>query len=196
MKTFLAELASAVLISGTAPVMAQSVEKPSIVVVHGAFVDGSGWAGVHGILSSEGYRVVVLQIPTTSLADDVAATKRAIAAARGPVVLVGHSYGGAVITEAGSDPRVAALVYVAAFAPDDEESVSSIVSSAPPGSPALPLLPPVDGMFTLDPGQFPKVFAADVAPDLARFMADAQQPLGAAALDGRITTTAWKTKPS
>lgn len=171
-------------------------EKPVIVLVHGAFVDGSGWAGVYGLLREAGYRIVVVQNPTTSLPDDVAATRRAIASAGRAVVLVGHSYGGVVITEAGSDPGVTALVYVAAFAPDRGESVSSIVAQAPPGAPALPVLPPVDGFLLLDPAAFPAVFAADVPVAAATFMADAQQPWGAAALDGKVSSPAWTTKPS
>lgn len=171
-------------------------ETPVIVLVHGAFVDGSGWAGVHRHLREAGYKVVVVQNPTTSLPDDVSATRRAIASAGHEVVLVGHSYGGVVITEAGSDPRVTALVYVAAFAPDRGESVSSIVAQAPLGAPALPILPPVEGFLMLDPGAFSAVFAADVPPAVATFMADAQQPWGAAALDGKVTSPAWATKPS
>ena len=187
--------------SGNETVAAQAApdpvgEKPVIVLVHGAFVDGSGWAGVHRLLREAGYVVVVVQNPTTSLPDDVAAARRAIAAAAQEVVLVGHSYGGVVITEAGSDPNVTALVYVAAFAPDRGESVSSIVAQAPAGAPALPILPPVEGFLMLDPAAFPGVFAADVPPGLATFMADAQQPWGAAALDGKVSSPAWATKPS
>ena len=170
--------------------------KAWIVLVHGAFVDGSGWAGVHRILQDDGYPVIVVQNPTSSLADDVAATRRAIATAGSRVVLVGHSYGGVVITEAGSDPKVSALVYIAAFAPDAGESVSSLLANAPPGAPALPILPPVDGLLVLDREKFPAVFAQDVAADTARFMADSQLPWGAQALEGRISTPAWKTKPS
>jgi pimeloyl-ACP methyl ester carboxylesterase len=168
----------------------------SIVLVHGAFVDGSGWAGVHRLLCDQGHQVIVVQNPTTSLADDVAATRRAIAAADGDVVLVGHSYGGVVITEAGHDAKVAALAYIAAFAPDAGESVASLIASAPPDAPALPILPPVDGLLRLDPAQFPAVFAADMAPDVARFMADSQQPWGARALEDAVGTPAWQTKPS
>jgi pimeloyl-ACP methyl ester carboxylesterase len=170
--------------------------RPTIVLVHGAFVDGSGWAGVHRILRDDGYQVIVVQNPTTSLADDVAVTRRAIAAAEGNVVLVGHSYGGVVITEAGGDPKVSALVYIAAFAPDQGESVSSLNANAPPGAPALPILPPVDGFLILDKTKFPSVFAADVAPDTSRFMADSQVPWGFQALEGKISSPAWKTKPS
>jgi pimeloyl-ACP methyl ester carboxylesterase len=171
-------------------------ERPTVILVHGAFVDGSGWAGVHRILRNDGYQVIVVQNPTTSLADDVAATRRAIASVSGKVILVGHSYGGVVITEAGSDPKVSALVYIAAFAPDQGESVSTLNANAPPGAPALPILPPVDGFLMLDKTKFPAVFAADVAPDTARLMADSQVPWGIAALEGKVSSPAWKNKPS
>jgi pimeloyl-ACP methyl ester carboxylesterase len=188
----MAALALGAAVAGAAP----SGSRATIVLVHGAFVDGSGWAGVHRILRDDGYRVIVVQNPTTSLADDVAATRRAIAAAEGDVVLVGHSYGGVVITEAGSDPRVSALVYIAAFAPDQGESVSSLTANAPPDAPALPILAPVDGFLLLDKVKFPAAFAADVAPDTAQFMADSQLPWGAQALEGKISSPAWKSKPS
>jgi pimeloyl-ACP methyl ester carboxylesterase len=169
---------------------------PTIVLVHGAFVDGSGWAGVHRILRDHGYPVVVLQHPTTSLADDVAATRRALAGAEGDVVLVGHSYGGVVITEAGRDPKVSALVYVAAFAPDQGESVASLLAGAPPDAPKPPILPPVDGFLTIDKARFAEAFAADVAPDVARFMADSQQAWGVQGFSGAVGSPAWKAKPS
>ena len=121
----------------------------NIVLVHGGFVDGSGWEGVYNVLKKDGYTVTIVQNPTISLADDVAFTKRAIAAQNGPVILVGHSYGGAVITEAGNDPKVAGLVYIAAFALDKGESVSSLIKDPPPGAPVPPLLPPVDGFLLL-----------------------------------------------
>jgi pimeloyl-ACP methyl ester carboxylesterase len=170
--------------------------RPTIVLVHGAFVDGSGWAGLHRILRDDGYPVIVVQNPTNSLADDVAVTRRAIAAAESNVVLVGHSYGGVVITEAGGDPKVSALVYIAAFAPDQGESVSSLNANAPPGAPPLPILPPVDGYLILDKTKFPAIFAADVEPDTARFMADAQVPWSVQALEGKVSSPAWKTKQS
>jgi len=192
-----ASLAALALGAGTTIAVAGAGDtRPTIVLVHGAFVDGSGWAGVHRILRDGGYPVIVVQNPTTSLADDVAATRRAIAAAEGNVILVGHSYGGVVITEAGTDAKVSALVYIAAFAPDQGESVASLNASAPPGAPALPILPPVDGYLTLDKTKFPAVFAADVAPDISRFMADAQVPWSVQALEGKISSPAWKTKPS
>jgi pimeloyl-ACP methyl ester carboxylesterase len=168
----------------------------TIVLVHGAFVDGSGWAGVHGILRDAGYDVVITQHSTMSLVDDVAAVRRAIAEAKDNVVLVGHSYGGVILTEAGGDPKVSALVYVAAFAPDAGESVSSLIANAPPDAPAPPILPPVDGLLLIDKAKFHTAFAADVAPATARFMSDSQLPWGVQALGGKIGSPAWKTKPS
>jgi pimeloyl-ACP methyl ester carboxylesterase len=168
----------------------------NIVLVHGGFVDGSGWEGVYKALKKDGYTVAIVQNPTISLADDVAATKRAIAAQNGPVILVGHSYGGAVITEAGNDPKVAALVYITAFALDKGESVSSLIKDAPPGSPVPPILPPQDGYLFLDKAKFPAAFAGDVSPEAASFMADSQVPWGVEALSAAITQPAWRTKPS
>jgi pimeloyl-ACP methyl ester carboxylesterase len=172
-------------------------DKPiSVVLVHGGFVDGSGWQGVHGILGRDGYEVIVVQNPTITLADDVTFTRRAIAAAKHPVVLVGHSYGGVVITEAGNDPKVASLVYVAAFAPDAGESVMSLIANPPPGAPVPPILPPQDGFLALDKDKFAASFAGDVDPALAQFMADSQVPWGLEAAGGKVTTAAWKSKPS
>src|SRR5437763_8749816 len=168
----------------------------SVVLVHGGFVDGSGWAAVYKTLKQDGYDVAVVQNPTVSLADDVAVTRRAIAMQRRPVLLVGHSYGGAVITEAGNDPNVAGLVYIAAFAPDKGESVASLIKNPVPGAPVPPILPPQDGFLFLDRAKFPESFAADVAPDAASFMADAQVPWGLEALNGAVTEPAWRSKPS
>ena len=148
----------------------------AIVLVHGGFVDGSGWEEVYKILKRDGYTVSIVQNPTISLADDVAVTKRVLAAQSGRAVLVGHSYGGAVITEAGNDPKVAGLVYIAAFAPDKGESVSSLIKDPPPGAPVPPILPPVDGYLFLDKAKFPASFAADVDAEKAAFMADSQVP--------------------
>jgi len=173
-----------------------SSEAKAIVLVHGGFVDGSGWEGVYKILRKDGYKVAVVQNPTVSLADDVAATLRIIAAQNGPVVLVGHSYGGVVITEAGNDPNVASLVYIAAFAPDHGESVSSLIKDPPPGAPVPPILPPQDGYLFLDKSKFAASFAADVEPEKAAFMADSQVPWGVEALGGAVSEPAWKTKPS
>src|SRR5215469_16514098 len=171
-------------------------EKLNIVLVHGGFVDGSGWEPVYQILKKKGYNVSVVQNPTISLEDDVAVTKRVLAAQSGRSILVGHSYGGAVITEAGTDPKVAGLVYIAAFAPDAGESVSSLIKNPPPGAPVPPILPPVDGFLFLDRAKFPASFAADVRPGLASFMGDSQVPWGVAALEGKVTTPAWKVKPT
>jgi len=172
-------------------------DKPvSIVLVHGGFVDGSGWQGVHDALTNNGYEVIVAQNPTLSLGDDVAVTKRAIAAARHPVVLVGHSYGGVVITEAGNDPKVASLAYIAAFAPDAGESVETLIANPPPGAAVPPILPPQDGFLLLDKAKFADSFAADVDPSTARFMADSQVPWGVEALAGKVTVPAWKSRPS
>ena len=168
----------------------------NVVLVHGGFVDGSGWQGVYDELKKRGYSVTVVQNPTTSLADDVAVTKRALAAQDGPSVLVGHSYGGVVITEAGNDPKVAGLVYVAAFAPDAGESVAALIKDPPPGAAVPPILPPQDGFLFLDKAKFAESFAADVAPDAAAFMADSQVPWGVDALTGAVSKAAWKTKPS
>jgi len=173
-----------------------SLEASSVVLVHGGFVDGSGWEGVYRILRKDGYAVAIVQNPTISLADDVAATKRIIAAQSGPVILVGHSYGGVVITEAGSDPKVAGLVYITAFAPDKGESVSTLIKEPPPGAPVPPILPPQDGYLFLDKAEFPASFAADVEAERAAFMADSQVPWGVEALSGTISEPAWKTKPS
>jgi pimeloyl-ACP methyl ester carboxylesterase len=168
----------------------------NVVLVHGGFVDGAGWQGVYRILTKEGYRVSIVQNPTISLADDVAATRRVLDAQQGPVILVGHSYGGAVITEAGIHPGVAGLVYIAAFAPDTGESVASLIKDPPPGAPVPPILPPRDGYLLLDRDKFAGSFAADVAVDEAAFMADSQVPWGIEALSGAITEPAWTQKPS
>jgi len=168
----------------------------NVVLVHGGWVDGSGWEGVYRALKKDGYAVTIVQEATESLADDVAATKRAIASQNGPVILVGHSYGGAVITEAGNDPKVAGLVYVAAFAPDRGESIATLIKDPVPGAPAPPILPPVDGYLLLDKAKFPASFAGDVSPEKAAFMADSQVPWGVNALNGTISEPAWRTKPS
>ncbi len=168
----------------------------SVVLVHGGFVDGAGWEGVYNFLKRDGYNVSIVQNPTTSLADDVAATKLVLSQIAGPVVLVGHSYGGAVITEAGADPKVAGLVYITAFAPDKGESVQSLIQSAPPGAPVPPILPPVNGYLFLDKAKFRDSFAGDVSEAKAAFMADSQVPWGVAALSGAISEPAWRSKPA
>lgn len=172
-----------------------SVAVKNVVLVHGAWADCSGWEGVYEILKKDGYTVAIVQNPIISLQGDVAATKRTIANLSGAVILVGHSYGGAVITEAGSDPKVAGLVYVAAFAPDKGESVGTLIKDPPPGAPVPPILPPQDGYLFLDKVKFPAAFAGDVKPETAAFMADSQVPWGVEALNGKISEPAWKTKP-
>ena len=177
------------------PATAKSIPG-NVVLVHGGFVDGSGWEAVYRSLRRDGHTVSIVQNPTLSLSDDVRVTKRVIAAQDGPVILVGHSYGGVVITEAGNDPKVVGLVYIAAFAPDKGESVSSLIKDPPPGAPVPPILPPQDGFLFLDKAKFPASFAADVDVAKAEFMADSQVPWGVEALDGTISQPAWKTKPS
>jgi pimeloyl-ACP methyl ester carboxylesterase len=168
----------------------------TIVLVHGGFVDGAGWEGVYNILKKDGYDVRIVQNPTTSLADDVAATRQIIAQAKSPVVLVGHSYGGVVITEAGNDPKVSKLVYITAFAADNGESVASLIKDPPPGTAVPPILPPQNGFLFLDRAKFAESFAGDVAADKVAFMADSQVPWGLPALEGAVTEAAWRNKPS
>jgi len=169
---------------------------PNVVLVHGGFVDGSGWQGVYDLLTRDGYHVAVVQNPTLSLQGDAAATRLIIDAQDGPVVLVGHSYGGAVLTEAGTDQNVAALVYIAAFAPDKGESVNTLIADPPPGAPVPPILPPTDGFLFLDREKFHASFAGDLPAEQAAFMADSQVPWGVDALAGAITEPAWRSKPS
>lgn len=168
----------------------------NVVLVHGAFADGSGWADVYKQLRKDGFSVSVVQNPLTSLAYDVTATKVVLDAQDKPVILVGHSYGGVVITEAGNHPNVARLVYVAAFAPDTGESVAKLIANPPPGAPAPPILPPQGGLLFLDKAKFHAAFAADVDADDAAFMADSQVPWGLNALAGEITQPAWRSKPT
>ena len=176
---------------------AESAERiNNVVLVHGGFVDGSGWEAVYKLLKAKGYNVSVVQNPTTSLAADVAATKAVLDAQNGPAVLVGHSYGGVVVTEAGNDPKVARLVYIAAFVPDKGESVKSLIANPAPGAPVPPILPPVNGFLMLDKNKFAASFAADVPPERAAFLANSQVPWGVDALAGEVTEAAWKAKPS
>ncbi len=168
----------------------------NVVLVHGGFVDGSGWENVYKILKRDGYGVSIVQNPTSSLGDDVAATKLVLEAQDRPVILVGHSYGGVVITEAGNDPKVIGLVYVAAFAPSEGESVDALIKDPPPGAPVPPFLPPRDGRLFLDKAKFHAAFAADLDAEKAAFMADSQVPWGVDALRGTISKAAWRTKPS
>ena len=168
----------------------------NIVLVHGAWVDGSGWEGVYKLLRKDGYEVRIVQNATISLAADVAATRRVLDDLQGDVILVGHSYGGAVITEAGNDPKVSGLVYIAGFVPDQGESVGSLIKDPAPGAPVPPILPPQDGYLLLDRTKFAASFAGDVQEETAAFMADAQVPWGVDCLNGSITAAAWRTKPS
>ena len=168
----------------------------TIVLVHGAFVDGSGWRGVYDQLKREGYDVAVVRNPTLSLEGDVAATRQVIDARGKRVVLVGHSYGGAVITEAGAHPRVEALVYVTAYAPDRGESVSTLLANSPPDAPMPPILPPQDGFLFLDREKFRVALAADVTPEHSAFMADSQVGCHFNAINGSVTEPAWRVKPS
>lgn len=200
MKTKIFGLAAATAMALASTVNAASPKAQegarNVVLVHGGFVDGSGWQKVHSILKNDGYNVTIVQNPTITLADDVAVTKRAIAQQDGPVVLVGHSYGGVVISEAGTDPKVQSVVYIAAFAPDTGESVQKLIANPPPGAPQPPILPPQDGFLFLDRAKFAAAFAGDVPAAEAGFMADSQVPWGVQALAGEVTVPAWKSKPS
>jgi pimeloyl-ACP methyl ester carboxylesterase len=170
--------------------------KGNVVLVHGGFVDGSGWQGVYDLLKQAGYKVSVVQNPTLTLEGDVTAARQVIDSQDEPVILVGHSYGGAVITEAGTDPNVAALVYIAAFAPDSGESVNTLIANPPPDAPVPPILPPQDGFLFLDREKFAASFAGDLPVAQAEFMADSQVPWGVGALSGSITEPGWRVKPS
>jgi pimeloyl-ACP methyl ester carboxylesterase len=176
--------------------MEDTRQRTNVVLVHGGFVDGSGWQGVYDLLKADRFNVSVVQNPTLSLEGDVAATRHVIDAQDGPVVLVGHSYGGAVITEAGTHDKVEALVYIAAFAPDKGESVNTLIADPPPGAPVPPILPPRDGFLFLDRDKFAASFAGDLPAEQAAFMGDSQVPWGVDALGGEATEPAWHTKPS
>jgi len=171
-------------------------EKPTIVLVHGGFVDGSGWQAVHQLLTAQGHDVRIVQNPTLSLDGDVAATRWVLDQVEGPVVLVGHSYGGVVVTEAGMHDSVRSLVYIAAFAPDKGESVNTLIADPPPGAPVPPILPPHEGFLLLDRAKFAHSFAADLPPGQATFLADSQVPWGVDALGGSVTDPAWRARPS
>jgi pimeloyl-ACP methyl ester carboxylesterase len=168
----------------------------NVVLVHGGFVDGSGWRGVYDLLKADGFNVSVVQNQTLSLESAVEATHNVLDQQDGPAILVGHSYGGVVITEAGMHDKVAGLVYIAAFAPDGGESVNALIADPPPGAPVPPILPPVDGFLFLDREKFADSFAADLPADEAAFMADSQLPWGVEALNGTVTEPAWRSKPS
>ncbi|MGW1723436.1 alpha/beta fold hydrolase [Streptomyces sp. NPDC002306] len=176
--------------------MNDNVPSGTVVLVHGGFVDGSGWQGVYDALKADGHDVTVVQHPTLSLEGDVAATRQVIDGLSGPVTLVGHSYGGAVITEAGNHDKVTSLVYVAAFAPDKGESVSTLIADPPPGAPVPPILPPNQGFLFLDRDRFADSFAGDLPRAQAEFMADSQVPWGVEALNGTVSQPAWRTKPA
>ncbi|BBY15839.1 alpha/beta fold hydrolase [Mycolicibacterium litorale] len=167
---------------------------PNIVLVHGAFVDGSSWRAVRDLLTADGYHVAVVQNPTLSLRGDVAATRLIIDAQEGPVVLVGHSYGGAVITEAGTHDKVTALVYIAAFAPDAGESVRSL--GGHPDAPGSPIVPAPGGFLFQDRARFHHSFGADLSADDAAFLADSQVPWSVDAMTGTVDEAAWRRKPS
>ena len=171
-------------------------EVRNVVLVHGGFVDGSGWQGVYELLKADGFNVSVVQNQTLSLESDVETTHNVLDLQDGPAILVGHSYGGVVITEAGNHDRVAGLVYIAAFAPDAGESVNTLIANPAPGAPVPPILPPQDGFLFLDRDKFAASFAADVPADLAAFMADSQVPWGVEALNGAVTEPAWRNKPN
>src|SRR3954470_4539384 len=168
----------------------------NVVLVHGGFVDGSGWRGVYDALTADGFNVSVVQNQTLSLDSDVETTRNVLDQLDGPAILVGHSYGGAVISEAGRHERVAGLVYVAAFAPDGGESVNTLIAAPPPDAPVPPILPPQDGFLFLDREKFAASFAADLPAREAAFMADSQVPWGVEALGGAVTEPAWRSKPS
>jgi pimeloyl-ACP methyl ester carboxylesterase len=168
----------------------------NVVLVHGGFVDGSGWQGVYDALKADGYNVAIVQNPTLSLAGDVAATHQILDGLDGPAVLVGHSYGGVVITESGNHEKVSALAYIAAFAPDKGESVSSLLADPAPGAPVPPILPPNQGFLFLDRSKFAEAFAGNLPRAQAEFMADSQVPWGLDALNGAVSQPAWRAKPA
>jgi pimeloyl-ACP methyl ester carboxylesterase len=192
-------LLSATIVAGTISGAGHALAAPAgsvknVVLVHGAFVDGSGWKAVAAILTKDGYKVSIVQPPETSLEDDIAATNRVLDAQDGPTVLVGHSYGGAIITGAGRNANVKSLVYVAAFQPDDGESIASLGGSMPPAG--APLKPSSDGFLYIDPTKFHADFAADLPATEASFMARSQVGLSVKAATAGATSSAWKTKPS
>ncbi|TCR62922.1 pimeloyl-ACP methyl ester carboxylesterase [Bosea sp. BK604] len=196
MKTTIIGVLIAMAIASPAPAQTSGAKPVSIVLVHGAFVDASGWQAVYDILTADGYEVLAVQNPTVTLKGDVESTRQVIARTAKPVVLVGHSYGGAVITEAGDMPKVKSLVYIAAFAPEAGESVFELATKPTPGEDQAPLLPPADGFLLVDQAKFPAAFAADVDEKKTRFMAASQVPWGLGAVETKITVPAWKQKPT
>ena len=185
---------TAVLLSSAAISAPAFARARNVVLVHGALVDGTGWRGVYDILTKDGYNVSVVQQPLTGLDDDVAATRRVLDQQDGDTVLVGHSYGGTIITVAGADPKVTALVYVAALQPEKGESTGQLVQSMP--SPSNDIKPTPDGFLFLDPAKFPADFGADLPQDLAAFMARSQMPVAMAAFTAPVPVAAWHDKPS
>lgn len=192
-----AAIAAAASLSAAGPAFAQTAPEgvKNVLLIHGAFADGSGWRGVYDNLTARGYRVTVVQTPMTSLEADVAATDRALARQDGPAILVGHSYGGIVITEAGDDPKVAGLVYVAAFAPNVGESALDQYSIKPP-PPDFHPDPAADGFVFLGADTFKAGFAGDLSDADANWLRDSQMPIFGGALGAKVTQTAWSTKPS
>jgi|SRR5579863_1483586 len=172
------------------------VDVRNVVLVHGGFVDGSGWHAVYDLLTAEGFRVSVVQNQTISLDSDVVTTRQVLDQQDGPTILVGHSYGGAVISQSGTHNAVAGLAYICAFAPDNGEAVSTLLGTLPADGPQPPILPPIDGFLFLDREKFAGAFAQDVSASEARFMADSQVPWGLDALNGVVTEAAWHTKKS
>jgi pimeloyl-ACP methyl ester carboxylesterase len=189
-----AAAAAAILSAAVVPARAAEPVK-NVVIVHGAFADGSGWRRVADILVKDGYTVSVVQVPLTSLADDVAATERVLDLQRGPTLLVGHSYGGVVVTEAGNAPNVAGLVYIAAFIPDQGQSALDLLSQAPPANNDMRATKDGDFLY-IEPAAFPADFAADVPPAEANFMAHSQPMLAKAAAAAPVTAAAWRKKKS
>jgi pimeloyl-ACP methyl ester carboxylesterase len=194
--------AATLLMAGTAHAAAAQPASPpkaaahNIVLVHGAFVDQTSWQPVAEILAKKGYNVTLVENPLTSLTADVDATKRALAKQRGKTVLVGHSWGGVVITQAGEDPKVSALVYVSAFAPNVGESLASLAKAGPPTEGAAAIHPDEKGNLYIDPKVFPSAVAADLPPQIAESLANAQLPLNHVAFEAPVTTAAWRDKPT
>lgn len=198
--TLIAVAATAASLATSASARPHAAKSPppavrNIVLVHGAFADGSGWRGVYDELTARGYRVSIVQNPLTSLADDVAATRRVLQRQQGPAILVGHSYGGTVITEAGADPRVAGLVYVAALAPDSGESTGDQFAEIP-APPGFVIEPQTDGFGFVNLEKFKTGFAGDVSDADAAFLRDSQVPIAMSAFTDKVTHAAWRTKPS
>jgi pimeloyl-ACP methyl ester carboxylesterase len=190
-------IAAAATAAATQPSTTSTAPQPvrNVVLVHGAFADGSGWRGVYDDLTARGYKVSIVQNPLTSLADDVAATRRVLERQDGPAILVGHSYGGTVITEAGMDSRVTGLVYVAALAPDVGESTGEQFAEIP-APPGFVIEPQADGFGFVNAAKFKAGFAGDISNADAAFLRDSQVPIAMSAFDDKVINAAWRTKPS